>query len=288
MYLGRLSILNNWAKLKPFFIKTTDMILIDSHSHIHFQKEFPQADEVLERARRAGVLKQVIVGCTVEDSLQAAEFVTAREGLAWTIGVHPHDAKTLDEKSKEIITKVLEGDGEFSKLIKKPVAIGECGLDYYRNLSPVEDQKAAFKWQLEIARKYNLPVVVHVREAFEDAFKLLDEVGYNQIIFHCFSGGMKEANMAWERGFITSFSGVVTYSKNTELQEVARQAPENLFIVETDCPFLSPQKYRGQKNEPAFVVETAKFIAGLREQSLEEIAKLTTANTERIFSLGDK
>ncbi|MGL5831150.1 MAG: TatD family hydrolase [Candidatus Altimarinota bacterium] len=261
------------------------MILIDSHSHIHFSKEFPNADEVLERARRVGVLKQVIVGCSVEDSLQAAEFVAAREGLAWTIGVHPHDAKTLDEKSKEIIINVLEGTGEFSKLMKKPVAIGECGLDYYRNLSPVEDQKNAFKWQLELAKKYNLPVVVHVREAFEDAFKLLDEVDYQRIVFHCFSGGMKEAKMAWKRGFVTSFSGVVTYPKNAELQEVAKLAPENSFIVETDCPFLSPQKYRGQKNEPAFVVETAKFIGELRGQSLEKIAELTTANVEKFFKI---
>lgn len=261
------------------------MILIDSHSHIHFQKEFPNPEEVLERARRGGVMKQVIVGCTVEDSLMAAEFVAAREGLNWTIGVHPHDAKTLDEKTKKIIINVLEGNEEFSKLAKKPVAIGECGLDYYRNLSPVEDQKNAFKWQLEIARKYNLPVVVHVREAFEDAFKLLDEVGYGRIVFHCFSGGLSEAKMAWGRGFTTSFSGVVTYPKNAELQEVVRQTPENLFIVETDCPFLAPQKYRGQKNEPAFVVETAKYIAELRGQSLEEIAGLTTVNAEKFFNL---
>lgn len=283
--MGRHSILNSEPKLKHFLTKTTDMILIDSHSHIHFQKEFSKPDEVLERAHQAGVMKQLIVGCTVEDSLEAAKFVGEREGLNWTIGVHPHDAKTLDEKSKQIIINVLDGAGEFSALIKKPVAIGECGLDYYRNLSPVEDQKNAFRWQLQIAQKYNLPVVVHVREAFEDAIKLLDEVGYGKIVFHCFSGGLKEARMAWERGFITSFSGVVTYPKNTELQDVARQAPENLFIVETDCPFLSPQKYRGQKNEPAFVVETARFIAELRGTSLMQIGDITTANCERFFGI---
>jgi TatD DNase family protein len=258
------------------------MKFIDTHSHIHFLKSFPDQLEVLERARVGGVEKQVLVGCNMEDSWEAAAFVRGRDGLAWTIGIHPHDADQASEENLNKIRAVLSGEENLGKM---PVAVGEIGLDYFRNLQPVEVQQKAFAELLGIAREFDLPVVVHIRDAYEDAFEILEQAGNTKVILHCFSGGMKEAKLAWSRGYITSFSGVVTYPKNIELQEVAKIAPENLFVLETDCPFLSPQVHRGQRNEPAYVVDTAKFVADLRAQTLENIAEITTANAERVLGI---
>jgi len=164
-------------------------------------------------------------------------------------------------------------------------AIGECGLDYFRNLSLPEVQKEVFAWQLEMAKKYDLPVVVHIRDAYVDAFEILKAADWKKVILHCFSGGLNEAYLAWNMGFITSFSGVVTYPKNTELQQVAKEAPAGLYVVETDCPFLSPQKYRGQRNEPAFVAETARFVGELRGIDFEKVSAETSANAQRFFGI---
>lgn len=256
------------------------MKFIDTHSHIHFLKSFPDAEEVLARAAAAGVTKQVLVGCNMEDSWAAAKFVSGRENLAWTIGIHPHDANQATADNLNKIRAVLSGEEDLGKL---PVAVGEIGLDYFRNLQPQDVQQKAFADLLQLALEFDLPVVVHIRDAYEDAFKILAEAGNKKVILHCFSGGMKEADLAWSRGYITSFSGVVTYPKNTELQEVARQAPERLLVLETDCPYLSPQVHRGERNEPAYVIDTAKFVAELRGIELEKIAEITSANAERAF-----
>lgn len=259
-------------------------MLIDTHSHVHFLKEFPDFQEVLKRAREAGVLKQVMIGCNMRDSADAAAFVKGKDGLSWTVGIHPHDSNQGESGNYQIIRNMIEGVEEFESWTR-PVAVGEIGLDYFRNLQPVEVQKKTFAMQLQIAREFDLPVVVHIRDAYEDAFRVLEVEGNKKVLLHCFSGGLVEADLAWSRGYITSFSGVVTYAKNMELQEVARRAPEDKFVVETDCPFLAPQKYRGQRNEPAFVAETARFIAELRGVSPESIAELTTANAERYFGI---
>jgi len=258
------------------------MKFIDTHSHIHFVKSFADQAEVLQRAEAVGVVKQVLVGCNMEDSWAAAEFVRDKGNLAWTIGIHPHDANEATEDNLNKIRAVLSGKENLGKM---PVAVGEIGLDYFRNLQPVDVQQKAFAELLKIAVEFDLPVVVHIRDAYEDAFRILEEVGNKKVILHCFSGGMKDAELAWSRVYVTSFSGVVTYPKNTELQEVARVAPENLFVLETDCPFLAPQVHRGQRNEPAYVVDTAKFVAELRGQSLEKIAEITTRNSENLFKL---
>lgn len=261
-------------------------MLIDTHSHIHFSKEFPDQIEVLGRAQSAGVDKQVLVGCNMTDSAQACAFSKDKPGLAWTIGIHPHDVgKEFNQENLALIREVLNGAWKGQELSKMPVAIGEIGLDYFRNLSPVDIQKQAFAEMLSLAKEFDMPVVVHIRDAYDDAFQILNDSGHSKIVLHCFSGGLKEADLAWSKGYITSFSGVVTYPKNLELQEVAKRAPENLFVVETDCPFLAPQKFRGQRNEPAFVAETARFIAELRGISFEQVSVLTTTNAEMFFKI---
>lgn len=261
-------------------------MLIDTHSHIHFSKEFPDQIEVLARSRIAGVKKQVLVGCNMADSAQAYAFSKDKPELAWTIGIHPHDVgKEFNEENMATMREVLTGQWKGEAIVKMPVAVGEIGLDYFRNLSPVDIQKEAFAAMLGLAKEFDLPAVVHIRDAYDDAFKVLADTGHAKIVLHCFSGGLKEADLAWSKGYITSFSGVVTYPKNLELQEVAKRAPENLFVVETDCPFLAPQKFRGQRNEPAFVAETARFIAALRGIDQDMVDQLTTANAERLFKI---
>ncbi len=259
------------------------MKLIDTHSHIHFRKEFPDFQAVLERAEAAGVSQQVLVGCDMNDSMAAYQMASGLDNLAWTIGIHPHEADQCTAENMAKIRDILSGEGRNIK--KLPVAIGEIGLDYFRNLQPHDLQKKAFLQLLDLAKEFDLPVVVHIRDAYEDALEILDDAGNKKVILHCFSGGMKEADLAWSRGYITSFSGVVTYPKNTELQEVARRAPENLLVVETDCPYLAPQVHRGQRNEPAFVLETAKFITELKSLSLERLAEITTENAKLMFGI---
>lgn len=261
-------------------------MLIDTHSHIHFSKEFPDQVDVLARAQAAGIGKQVLVGCNMKDSAEAYAFSKDKSDLAWTIGIHPHDVgNEFNQENIALMREVLAGSWNGEELVKIPVAVGEIGLDYFRNLSPVDVQKQAFAEMLSLAKEFDLPVVVHIRDAYEDALQILADSEYSKIVLHCFSGGLKEAELAWSRGYITSFSGVVTYPKNLELQEVAKRAPDNLFVVETDCPFLAPQKFRGQRNEPAFVAETARFIAELRRVDPEKIAELTTVNAETLFKL---
>ena len=250
----------------------------DTHSHIHFANDFPDVEEILVRAKQARVSRQIIVGCTVKDSFEALEFVRAREGLWSTLGVHPHNANEWNDEVRDRFQKAVEAEG-------KIVAIGEIGMDYFRNLQPHELQASAFEEQLILAKKLDLPVVVHVRDACDDALKILAEVGNFRVILHCFTGTMEHAKICWERGYYISFSGVLTYPKNDYLREVASVAPAEQILIETDCPFLTPQVVRGKRNEPAYVVETAKVLAASRGVSLEEIGLQTTKNAVKIFGI---
>ncbi len=260
-------------------------MLIDSHSHLHFHKSFPDYPEVLERAREAGVTRQVLIGCEMSDSLRACEFAQKHEELSWVIGIHPHEANQINNDNLRIIRQVLTRTGEYSGLKKLPVAIGEIGLDYYRNIQTPELQREGFRRLLELAGEFDLPVVIHIREAFEDSRKILEEMNVKKAVLHCFSGSLEQADWAWERGFLTSFTATVTYPKNTVLMDIVRRVPQSLYMLETDCPFLPPQTHRGQRNEPAYVKEIALQVAQLRGQSVEQVAEETTANAVKFFRL---
>ena len=168
---------------------------------------------------------------------------------------------------------------------KPIVAIGEIGLDYFRNLQPKEVQEKAFRKQLLLAKELGLAVVVHVRDAWDDALKILEETGNAKVVLHCFTGQMDHAKICIERGYYLSFSGVLTYPKNEYLREVARVATTEQILIETDCPYLPPQIMRGKRNEPAFVVETARCLADARGVSLEEIGSITTQNAVKVFGV---
>lgn len=252
----------------------------DTHSHIHYAEEFPDVEDILQRAVAARVTRQIIVGCTEKDSYQALEFVKRHQGFSlWsTLGVHPHNADEWNDSVALSFRKIAIAE-------KKVVALGEMGLDYFRNLKPRDVQIRAFREQLALAKDLDLPVVVHVRDAWDDALKIIGEMGNTKVILHCFTGTVEHAKICWDRGYHTSFSGVVTYPKNGYLREAAARAPEHLMLIETDCPYLAPQVHRGKRNEPSFVVETAKVFAQARGVSPEKIGELTTANALKLFGL---
>lgn len=252
----------------------------DTHSHIHFQKEFPDVEGILQRAAQSGVTRQIIVGCTVQDSLVALEFVKKHSDFAlWsTLGVHPHNANEWNDE-------VCERFRQTALKEKKIVALGEMGLDYFRNFQPRDIQQRALRGQLLLAKELDLPVVVHVRDAWDDALNILQETGHTKVILHCFTGTIEHARVCWKNGYYLSFSGVLTYPKNEYLREIAAQAPSELLLIETDCPYLTPQVFRGKRNEPAFVVETAKVLARARGVALEEIGQQTTENAIKLFGV---
>lgn len=252
----------------------------DTHSHIHFKQEFPDIGEIFSRAVAAGVTRQVIVGCTVKDSYEALDFVKVHKDFhLWsTLGVHPHNADEWNDDVRNRFRATVKSE-------KKVVALGELGLDYFRNFQPRDIQVKAFREQLLLAKELDLPVVVHVRDAWDDALRILMETGNAKVILHCFTGQIEQARTCWERGYHVSFSGVLTYPKNVYLREAAKVGPKELILIETDCPYLTPQVLRGKRNEPAFVVETAKVLAQTRGVSLEQIGEQTTSNALKLFQI---
>lgn len=261
------------------------MNLIDSHSHLHFHKDFPDSEEVIARAEEAGVSRQVLIGCEMRDSLRAANFVQDKAGMNWTLGIHPHDSQDITPENLKEMRQILAKKGDYADMVKGPVGIGEIGLDYFKSPHAPDVQQKGFRQLLEIAGEFDLPVVAHIRDAFEDAAKIIVESGLKKVVLHCFSGSPEQADWAWRKGFLTSFTGIVTYPKNTVLMDIVKKAPEDLYMLETDCPFLAPQVHRGKRNEPAFVRDIANYVAELRGCSLDDVARETTANAERFFNI---
>lgn len=250
-------------------------MIIDTHAHLMFDKFKGEVDQVIERAKTAGIEKIINIGCTKGDAIRSHEMSLEHEELYATLGLHPHDALDISE---ELI-------GEWEKLVgenKKIVAIGECGLDYVKSDVPKEDQKKAFRMQLKLAQKVGLPVVIHNREADEDTMEVLEEFDVNAV-FHCYSSNIEYARKLWYKGYFTSFTGIVTYPNTEELMQIVEEAPVDKFMIETDCPFLPPQTHRGERNEPSYVIEVLERIAEIKKRSPEEIARITTENAEELF-----
>lgn len=258
------------------------MRLADSHAHLTSSGVFENIEAVLARAQQAGV--QTIVNiCT--------DLVTLERGLAlslrypWiyqTAATTPHDVEKMGEAHFDVIASYAR-----QGVLK---AIGETGLDYYYQHSSRSVQQAFLRRYLHLALECGLPVVIHCREAFADFFAILDaeyQVNGRHApgVLHCFTGTLKEAEEVIKRGWMLSLSGIVTFKKSLELQQVAKEVPLSQLLIETDTPYLAPQSHRGKPNEPAFLVETAAFIASLRGVSLEEIAHATEQNTHSLFKI---
>jgi TatD DNase family protein len=251
-------------------------MLIDTHCHLdgHY---FPEgADETLTRARSAGVSGFVCVGVGSLEQTEAALALAARRADVWaTVGVHPHDAASLDA--------ALEAELLRCAASPRVVAIGEIGLDFHYDHSPRERQKEVFRRFIQLARERKLPIVVHTRSAAEDTLQILAEENARDVggLIHCFSEDKAFATRALDLDFDLSFSGIVTFKRALDIQEVAAWAPAGRILVETDSPYLAPIPLRGKRCEPAYVLHTARFVAGLRGIPLEELAHLTSQNAQR-------
>ncbi len=248
--------------------------LVDTHCHLDMLDD--EAAAVAE-ARSAGVGELITIGIDLESSCVAADLAGRFDGVYATVGLHPHNAEALD-------------DGllvELERLARRPrvVAVGECGLDFYRDLAPRAAQRRAFSAQIDLARRVGLPLVVHVREAGDEAMaQLADEAADLTVVMHCFALAehVDECN---ERGYYASFAGNVTYKSAADLREAAARVREDRVLVETDAPYLAPVPKRGRSNVPAWVVHTAAVLAETRGWSAARAAEVTTANARRAFGL---
>lgn len=256
------------------------MELTDTHCHPFFPKLAARAEQVIADARAAGVTKIIAVGTSLADSGKALDFA-GRFGNVWaSIGVHPHEAenfladKTADKQLRELLNKS-----------SNMVAIGEIGLDYYKNPSSKEAQLELLRRQIEMTKDMGLPYVFHVRDAWEDFWKTVDAYPGLTGVVHSFSSGTKQLKKALDRGFYIGLNGIMTFTKDESQLLAARNVPAERLLLETDAPFLAPEPYRGQVCEPKHVRAVAEFLARLRAQPLEELAAQTTANADKLFKL---
>lgn len=259
--------------------------VVDAHTHTSSRQFDGDHAAVMDRAWAAGLVAVVEVGGDAESSKRALALAQADPARVYAVaGLHPHNAKDLHTQRDEL--RALAHSGDF-------VAIGEIGLDFFYNHSPLDAQFEAFAWQLDLAREAELPVVIHCREADEDGYAVLSEwasrvgryLGPDREIgmLHCFAGDVELAQRYVDLGFLISIPGPVTYKNNDRGQAVARSVPLAAMLVETDAPYLTPTPYRGTRNEPAYVVETARFVADLRGCDFDEVATATAENAARLF-----
>ena len=248
--------------------------MVDTHCHLDVCE--PPVEELVARAVEAGVKRIATVGmngASIEAALAAAQ---AHEEVVAIVGRHPHEAEGFADADLDQIERAAADAGAR--------AIGETGLDYYRDRAPRDDQRRAFEGQLDLAARLGLPVAIHTRAAEDDTFAILRErAAETTVILHCFSAPDR-LDECVERGYLCSFAGNVTYPKAGDLQAAARDLPDELLLVETDSPFLAPQAVRGKPNEPANVCRTAAFVAELRDVSYDEIEQTVEANAARVFA----
>jgi TatD DNase family protein len=253
--------------------------MIDSHCHIDMPQFDADREAVVARAREAGVEAMLIVGGVDAEQGHRRALQTAEAfGLPASAGIHPHEARLANEETYGEL-KDLARDGRI-------VALGELGLDFHYDYSPRDAQRDVFRRQLRLAREVGLPVIVHTREADEETADILEaeRAGETGGVIHCFTGSRELAKRALALGFYVSFSGIVAFPRAEVIQDVARTVPEDRILVETDSPFLAPPPHRGKRNEPAFVADVARFVAGLRGAPAEVIGEVAAANFRRLFA----
>jgi len=264
---------------KNLTAQTGDFELIDTHAHLYdkfFKRDTP---EVVERAKNGGIVKIISVAYDMRSSYGCVKMAQKFDMIMATVGVHPHNAVQAPAGYLDELRELAR-----NKLV---VAVGEMGLDYYRNLSPKDEQQKKFREQLALGRELELPVIIHDREAHEDVLDILkrDGVGPAGGVIHCFSGDWEMAQELMRMGFYLSVAGTVTYPKSTRLKSIAAKIPAGRLLVETDSPHLTPEPFRGKRNEPLYVRYAAKHIAELRGIPFNELALLTTENARRLFRL---
>ncbi len=251
--------------------------MIDTHCHIDFRDFDHDREEIIVSASEFGVDRLINIGTDLHSSRRAFALANEYENIFCTVGVHPHDAKTLSDR--------FMVEMETMSANPKVVGIGEIGLDYFRDLSPRDIQRDAFVKQLDLAVKLDQPVVIHVREAMDDALEIIsDYAGRLKGVFHCFPGTVAEANKVISHGFHVSVNGIMTY-KNSKMADIGREIDLQSILIETDCPYLTPVPHRGKRNVPAYVKLVCAKLAELRQLDFDEVEKITTRNAEKLFRL---
>lgn len=254
-------------------------MLIDSHAHLEMKEFDSDREEVIKRAGDEGIDFIVTVGTNLKLSRKAVDIAEQYENVYATAGVHPHDVANTDKKTWQAIKELVEDHREII------VAYGEIGLDFFRNLSPREKQIEIFGLQLELAHELNLPVIIHDREAHEKTLEIVKASKVRSGVFHCFSGDYEMAKKCVDLGFYISIPGVVTFDKAGTIQDVAKRIPLSSLLLETDAPYLAPVPHRGQRNEPSYVIHTAKKVAQIKNISWTEVAQTTAQNAMNLFGI---
>ena len=258
-------------------------MIIDTHAHIDMDAFDDDRSEVIQRAKDNGIDYILNVGCDIESSLRSIELAERYDFIYGTAGIHPHDVKKIDYQTYDQLKQLLTHP--------KIIALGEIGLDFYKNYSPQDQQVEHFRKQVEIACELQKPIIIHCRDANDDTIAILSDyfpkdASAHSGIFHCFSGNQELAERALEMGFYISFSGSVTFKKSDELRTVAKTIPADRLFIETDCPFLAPTPKRGKRNEPSYVIHTAQLIADIRGLDIKDIQRTTTLNFFELFGIG--
>ena len=256
-------------------------MLVDSHAHIQGKEYAGETAAVIERARAAGVEQIIAVGGAgdMSSNSEAVHLADAFANIYATVGMHPHDAKDVGPDELQKLKDLA--------LHPKVIAVGETGLDYYYNHSPRDVQRRVFAQFIHLARATELPIVVHERDAASDGAELLRSEGEGKLcgVIHCFTGNYEAARAYLDLGFYISFTGIITFKNADDLRDVARRVPLERILVETDSPYLTPVPHRGKRNEPAYVRLVAATVANIKGVSLEEVARVTTDNTRRLFRI---
>lgn len=256
--------------------------LVDTHAHLDSGQFEPDRETVIQRALDQGIGHLVTVGCDLESSRASVEIAASHPTIYAAVGIHPHDAPQATDEGLEELRRLIRTE-------KKIVAVGEIGLDFYRDRAPRERQRDAFRRQIRLAHEVGLPIIVHDRDAHDEVLAILREEKANEVggVLHCFSGDLAMAKACLDLGFYISFTGSISYPKNEAIREVVKAVSIDRMLVETDCPYLAPQPHRGRRNEPAYVRHTAETIAEVKGLTVEDVARITTLNAFTLFGIGE-
>lgn len=252
--------------------------MIDTHAHLQWPDFDKDREDVIERAFTAGLSAIVSVGYDLDACREAVRIANSHDGVYAAVGIHPHNARLVDAKALDSLRELAHD--------RRVVAIGEIGLDYYRDLSPRQRQREAFEKQVGLAQELGLPIVVHDREAHGDVMQVLRNSAADATgVMHCFSGSLEMAREVVDLGYLISIAGPVTFPNARKLHEVVRWVPEESLVFETDCPWLAPQSVRGKRNEPSFLSEIALKVSELKGTSFDRLIQVTSRNARRLFSI---
>lgn len=253
------------------------MELIDTHCHLNDEQYDADVAEVIQRAHSAGVLWLVNIGYDVDSSRKAIRQASLYRGVKATVGIHPHDANTATKAALAELRELAARE--------EVIAFGEIGLDYYYDNSPRDIQREAFRQQMEIATSLKLPAVIHSRDATKDTLEILREYAPLQGIMHCFSGSFETAQICIDLGMYIAFGGAITFKNANRLREVVERVPWERIVVETDCPYLTPEPFRGRRNEPAHLRHIVGSLAQVKGVSPADAARITTDNARTVFGI---